>query len=178
MGEEINTRLKTVFSDCGRYRPILSRTGTKDSLATGDRRFTWVMLNPSKADATTNDPTINRVVNFTARFGGAHLHVINLFDYCATKPRDLTMAKRPLQSPHWHLNITIAITDCDELIFAWGSPKYPLIRYRFEDARLMIEKTAAIARKTPMCLRINMDGNPAHPLYQSSKTTLIPYTKP
>src|SRR5262249_34856470 len=49
----------------------------------------WVMLNPSKAGATRNDATINRIDAFTARHHFTRFDVVNLFSLIATDPRPL-----------------------------------------------------------------------------------------
>ena len=47
------------------------------------------MLNPSKAGATKNDPTIGRCMALARAWGYGQLRVVNLFVLIATKPKDL-----------------------------------------------------------------------------------------
>lgn len=42
-----------VISSCGKYRYVLTR-----QLGSGSKTATFIMLNPSTADATQDDPTI------------------------------------------------------------------------------------------------------------------------
>lgn len=54
------------ISDCGRYRYRLSRWwGDKDD----PDRAVFVMLNPSTADASNDDPTIRRCIGFAQSHG-------------------------------------------------------------------------------------------------------------
>jgi hypothetical protein len=56
----------------------------------------FCMLNPSTADASEDDPTIRRGVDFANRFGYGRLVVVNLFALCATDPRQLNMIRDPV----------------------------------------------------------------------------------
>jgi Protein of unknown function (DUF1643) len=57
-----------VISACGRYRYLLTR-----QVASGGRRTTFIMLNPSTADASNDDPTIRRCIGFAQRWGCGQL---------------------------------------------------------------------------------------------------------
>lgn len=47
-----------VISECGLYRYRLERHGLS-----GAGAVAWIMVNPSTADATTDDPTIKKVMS-------------------------------------------------------------------------------------------------------------------
>lgn len=78
-----------VLSDDGSHRYTLTRTW--DDTLPG---VTWVMLNPSTADAHSDDPTIRRCLGFARAWGFGRLDVVNLFAYRATDPDEL------LRVPH------------------------------------------------------------------------------
>ncbi|MDR9403044.1 MAG: DUF1643 domain-containing protein [Halothece sp. Uz-M2-17] len=42
-------------------------------------RITFIMLNPSRANATVDDPTIRRCLGFAQDWGHGSLAVVNLF---------------------------------------------------------------------------------------------------
>ena len=72
-----------VISACGRYRYLLTRR-----VGPGTRAVTFIMLNPSTADATRDDPTIRRCIGFARSWGIGGVDVVNLFAFRATEPRD------------------------------------------------------------------------------------------
>ena len=53
------------------------------------------MLNPNSADASLNDPTITRCINFAKSWGYGRLEVVNLFAYRTSKPSLLKQAAEP-----------------------------------------------------------------------------------
>ena len=54
------------------------------------------MLNPSRADAEVNDPTITRCINFALSWNYGRLEVVNLFAYRTSKPSLLKQATQPI----------------------------------------------------------------------------------
>lgn len=98
------------ISECGTYRYWLCREWSPglDSLV-------WLMLNPSTADATQDDPTIRRCMGFARRWGYGGITVVNLYAYRATNPRDLLTAADPVGPENdrycptpegkWHLGL-------------------------------------------------------------------------
>src|SRR3990167_7289990 len=77
-------------SPCEMYRTLLWRTFAigGDAAPLG-----FIMLNPSKADARINDPTIVRCMGFARREGAGGVIVGNLSPYRATDPADLNDAR-------------------------------------------------------------------------------------
>ena len=58
----------------------------------------WIGMNPSTADATVNDPTITREINFTKRFGLTKYLKCNVSAYRATNPKILKDIDVPLDT--------------------------------------------------------------------------------
>jgi hypothetical protein len=75
-GVERSARL----SECGTWRYYLARHWAPKGEA-----LAFVMLNPSTADATVDDPTIRRCIGFARRDGYAGLVVVNLFALRSTE---------------------------------------------------------------------------------------------
>jgi hypothetical protein len=155
-------RAAAVFSPSRAYRYQLSRTwGTASSL-------TWIMLNPSTADALTDDPTIRRCTGFAKAWGYGGLTVVNLFALRATDPRELTVHARPVGNDNdWF--IRDAVHHFALPVAAWGA--HPMARARGAEVAAMLD--AAGIRLT--CLGTTKAGHPRHPLYVRADAPLIPY---
>ncbi len=126
----------------------------------------WVMLNPSTADASEDDPTIRRCVAYAKTWGYDGLVVRNLFALRATDPRDLLNADDPVgrDNDTW---LSTRLHGVDRVVVAWGTGRYPRLageRWR--------HVAALLAPLRPVCLRVAKDGQPVHPLYQ--RADLIP----
>lgn len=65
----------------GDYRYLLTREWDSQG-----KIVTFIMLNPSRADALLNDPTITRCLNFARSWGYGRLEVVNLFAYRTPQP--------------------------------------------------------------------------------------------
>lgn len=145
-----------LMSQCGRFRYVLTREWD-DYLPT----VAFVMLNPSTADAVTDDPTIRKCIGFATRLGFGGLAVVNLYAYRATKPADLRAAGWPVGPENDHF-IAGVCRESSMVICAWGSNA---ARNTRPGAVLEIIRAAG---KPPMALRVSR-GVPHHPL-------MLPYT--
>lgn len=130
----------------------------------------WIMLNPSKADALVDDPTIRRCISFARRWGFGGIDVANLFAYRATDPAELADAASPLGRENLRELLTM-ITDFEsvgEVICAWGAwTGHPVIR------RLVVGYVmgrAKAAGRELWCLGETKAGAPKHPLYLPGET--------
>jgi hypothetical protein len=139
-------------------------------------RVLWVMLNPSTADADTDDPTIRKCVGFAKRWGYAGIEVVNLFALRATNPRDLVLC---------HPDNALSTGLPDELrpevflsqlityrfkvaVLAWGATH---VLGREERGRKMIFQLRKLMPELECKhLGLTKDGSPRHPLY-------VPYSK-
>jgi hypothetical protein len=84
------THLAASVSSCGVYRYGLSRRWD-DAMPI----MTFVMLNPSTADAVQDDRTIAKCAGFAHREGMGGMEVVNLFALRATYPSLLKAATDP-----------------------------------------------------------------------------------
>ena len=99
----------------GDYRYLLWREW--DSLG---KTVSFIMLNPSRADAEVNDPTITRCINFAKSWGYGRLEVVNLFAYRTPHPSLLKQAAAPIGRDNDRYIIE-SVEKCDRVILAWGN---------------------------------------------------------
>ena len=83
-----------VVSQCGAYRWHLTRLVDNNIFQGG--RLLFVMLNPSTADAETDDPTLRRCIGYSRAWGYGGLAVVNLFGLRTTDPRELRRHADPV----------------------------------------------------------------------------------
>lgn len=154
-----------VISDDGLYRYRLERRWAPG--------FTvcWVMLNPSTADAATDDPTLRRIQGFSRRMGFGRAVVVNLYAYRATEPRDLWRAVDPV-GPDNDEYLRDAMTG-HEVVAAWGAHAKPDRIARF----LEIHRSARGAGRLH-ALALTSAGQPRHPLYLRGDLVMQPWTVP
>jgi hypothetical protein len=139
----------------GRYRYTLER-----EWMTGEGTCLFVMLNPSTADATEDDPTIRRCIGFAQRWGYQRLDVGNLFAMRATDPEDmLETTPRDATGPDNDEWLGRLAARADRVVVAWGA--HPLAVFRAAAVQsLLLKRHDAIH-----CLGTTKNGGPRHPLY-------------
>jgi hypothetical protein len=116
----------------------------------------FVMLNPSTADGSRDDPTIRRCTGLASAWGFGEVEVANLFAWRATDPRALVRARRRV-GPRNDAVIVEAAARADAIVVAWGVHGALAGRDRAV-ARLL-------AGRAVRCLGVCRDGAPRHPLY-------------
>lgn len=107
-------RGEAVVSPDGRYRYWLKRSWGEG------QRVCWVMLNPSIADATVDDPTIRKCIEFSRRHGFGSLIVVNLYAAIATDPKALRSMDDPI-GPDNPEAIELALNGSNRAWVAWGA---------------------------------------------------------
>lgn len=85
-------------------------------------RLVWIMLNPSTADAHTDDLTLRLIQGHTRRRGHVGLTVVNLFALRSTDPAAIRRHQDPV-GPHNDEAIIDAVTapGVDRVVVAWGA---------------------------------------------------------
>lgn len=140
------------LSSCERYRYRLTRTWDP-----ARPTATFLMLNPSTADALVDDPTIVRCCNFARSWGMGGLLVVNLYAYRATNPTDLWTVSDPVGPDNdQHLRQAFASAEAKEapVVAAWGVNAKP-------------ERVADVAEFAGPLLALGLTkaGQPRHPLF-------------
>lgn len=156
------------FSSCGKYRYYLSRKWDDEM---GNERCTkgmivFIGLNPSKADATTDDPTIKKVMHIARREGYSGVYMLNLFAIVSTDPEVLITNPNSVgeRNDHW---LSVLSKDNIPVVFCWGA---------FPEAE---KRSAAVIEMFPdaLCLGHTKDGHPKHPCRLANATPLIPFNQ-
>jgi len=151
-----------VFDDTGQYRYRLWRIWNRHAARVG-----FVLLNPSTADATRDDPTIRRCLRFAAAWGFGGVEVLNLFAYRTPRPKLLFRAADPV-GPDNDRYLHNAARRIDPLVLAWGNHGACLGR----DLHVL----NLLENGRPLfCLGQTRLGQPRHPLYLAKLTELEPF---
>lgn len=128
----------------------------------------WVMLNPSTADASVDDPTIKKCAKFARSWGYGSILVANLFAWRATDPNELRMTQDPI-GPDNDLWIKRIADEALDVVCAWGT-KSPIP----QRAPYVLQKLKREGH-TLKALRITANGHPGHPLYIPDRTPMMSF---
>ena len=152
------------ISDCGKYRYLLWRTWAPAILPP----LGVIMLNPSTANATENDPTIRRVIKRAAASHYGGIIVGNLYGWRSVSPRRMYEdSHNPVGRDNDSYLLMIGKL-CPTVLCAWGT--------KAERGRgtLIKEMLKALQPAPPRLVHLGLtkDGHPKHPLYIRSDKTL------
>lgn len=151
-----DVRREATISDDGLYRySLVRRWAQKGGPAT------FVMLNPSTADALVDDPTIRRCVGFARSWGCAGIVVVNLYALRATRPVHLWEAADPVGPDNdrfLEVAVRRAAATGAPLLGAWGANAKP---GRVEALLELVKREGASLE----ALGVTKWGQPRHPLY-------------
>jgi hypothetical protein len=130
------------------------------------RESVFVMLNPSTADATEDDPTIRRCLGFARSWGRTGLIVANLYALRSTDPRELWKHPDPV-GPENDARLAWLARQYREIVCAWGANAKPERVARF---RTIVRGNGGEL----VCLGTTKAGSPRHPLYLARDTFVRP----
>ena len=121
----------------------------------------FIMLNPSTADATRDDPTVAKCIRLARRWGFDGLQVRNIFAIRGTDPAVIKTAVDPV-GPKNDAAIVEAAADprCGLIVAAWGN--HGSFGNRSQQVKKLLEELG----KPVYCFRMSKHGEPEHPLYQ------------
>jgi hypothetical protein len=120
----------------------------------------FIGLNPSVADALTDDMTVRKCSGFAKRWEFGGIYICNLYSFVATHPQDLVETEYPL-GPFTDDFIRRASESSDCIVACWGALES---RYRSRmNWNTRIATVRELIRQPLMCLGTTADGSPRHP---------------
>jgi len=165
--------MSAVISDCGKYRYRLDRecqhVNDRAAIECKGKVVAFFGVNPSTADAMTDDATIRKMRGFSERWGAHRFIVGNLFAYRATDVRELSRQDDPF-GPAWREHLMSIIADASMLVPCWGNrSKMPSDLRGVPDQFL---STLLRSGKPVYHLGLTASGDPRHPLMLGYDTSL------
>lgn len=139
------------FSRCKKYRYVLWRRWAWDGYAS---QVMFIGLNPSTADATTDDPTIRRCIGFAKDWGYGGILMLNAFAFRATDPKAMLSAEDPI-GPYNDDTIAYWRSQNGLIVAAWGD-RCPITREH--------DVCRVIGANRMYCIGTTKSGAPKHPL--------------
>lgn len=165
---EPEIKKSAVLSPCGTYRYLLRRWWSEKITST----VCWIMLNPSTADASIDDPTIKRCIHFSRAWGYGGMVVVNLFPYRSPSPEKCReWADWESSGPDWGIRDTIhyrnqpliekIAKESTLVVAAWGAGEW----YQ-QFAEHVAEEIQSNEAPWPniYCLGLSKSGTPKHPM--------------
>ena len=145
-----------------------------------------VGLNPSTADADSDDATVRKLYGFFKLWGYGGYYLVNLFPFRATNPEDLRkvgdviMASQEenfaafsycaleVKKSNYSHGKPVEKAECLTLC-AWGT------NGGIHSHDILVLEWLRKLGASPYALRVTKDGFPSHPLYIPYKQGLYPY---
>ena len=155
---------QAAFSPCRHYRWWLRRQWQP-----GLPPLVFIGLNPSRADAERDDPTLRRIVGFARQWGFGSVTVLNLFARISPSPALLKRAVDPVgpENDHW---LQAALNAQGAAIWlGWGNQG----AWRGRDRQVLELVRPSLMREPRLAHRLlglglTSQGQPRHPLYAAA----------
>lgn len=150
---------EAVITSCGRYRYTLARD--VEAIFPGKGQVLFIGVNPSTADAQTDDATVRKWRGFAARWGFQRFLVGNLFAYRATDVGKLAAVEDPI-GPDNDAHLREMLWQASLVVPCWGSrEKLPaMLHPRIDAVRAMLRQIPGEV----LVLGLTRSGDPRHPL--------------
>ena len=155
-----------LFDGRRHYRYALARTWRP-----AGTRVAFIMLNPSRADATRDDPTIRRCVGFARDWGFGGVDVVNLFAARTPRPALLRRRRRPV-GPDNDRHLLGVCRAARLVIAAWG------VHGAWQGRDRAVLALLAGVGIGLHCLGLTREGHPRHPLYLPRAAQPAPFPMP
>lgn len=149
------------FSPCRTWRYRLERRWDDGPLCG------FILLNPSTADETKDDPTIRRCIGFAKSWGFGGLVLGNIFALRSTDPKALYGHHDPVgaENDGYLARLT---AEARTIVCGWG------VHGAHQERGVAVLNLLRGRCAAPMALKVTSGGHPGHPLYIAASTPLVP----
>jgi hypothetical protein len=154
---------QAIFDTTKKYQFLLSRTWD-----TSLPKICWILLNPSADSEQNDDETIFRCVDFSQQWGFGSMEIVYLFALRTTFIKDLLNREEPVGAETDDYIIQSAKRS-KKIVLAWGGTGNFMNRNQ-----VVLSKLNGLELH---CLKLLIDGNPAHPLFSPKHQGPIPFEK-
>jgi len=127
----------------------------------------FIGLNPSTATELVDDRTVRRCKNFALGWGFARFVMLNAYGFRSTDPLGLWTVADPV-GPGNDRAIRRWTAEADRICLAWGT------HVRDERRERLHSLLVPVADRC-VCLGLNNNGSPKHPLYLAASTQPVIY---
>ncbi|MBA2412695.1 MAG: DUF1643 domain-containing protein [Burkholderiaceae bacterium] len=130
----------------------------------------WIGMNPSVADASVDDMTINRCIDFSMQWGFDGLAMMNVCDYRVTDPRGLLA---PGIEPRSKGNLPLirnTAREAKKIVCAWGALHRDLVHFAVD-----VETALRADGHDLFSLGLTQNGSPRHPSRLAADTPLVEF---
>lgn len=164
MTDELFITRTADFSPCRTWRYTLIRTWD-----VGKPRVLFILLNPSTADETQDDPTNRRGIGYAMDWGFGGVVFCNLFAVRTPEPKVMMKALDPIgpQNDAW---IMREVLKAGKVVAAWG------VHGRHQDRDYKVRRVLRDSGVTIHHLGLTKLGHPKHILYLKRSTQLQEFT--
>lgn len=123
----------------------------------------WIMMNPSTADHTKDDPTIRKVIRYYTKWGHGSILVLNIYAFRSSNPENLPQVMREAvgRLNDWWIRVlfNFAVRKRIPVICAWG--------VKHEVRGTQVRRIAVDVGLKLRCLEVALNGEPKHPRFLS-----------
>lgn len=145
------------------YRYTLGRVWAKDRTAPLHRAV-FVGLNPSTATEEFDDPTVRKCCTLARKAGMGGMTMLNLFALRSTDPKHMLAHRAPIGTRNdQFIRNELQHPTTKLIVVCWGNHGLHMGRHA-----AFLREHHAVHRL--VCLGVNNNGTPKHPLYLSHNT--------
>lgn len=128
------------------------------------KRILWLLMNPSVATETGDDPTVAKCQRFSRKWGYGSMAVANSFAYRCTDQKRLLETPDAI-GPDNNTHILRLASEADKIMICFGTPHHKELQGRGVEVADMLRKNG----HKLYVLKLSTKGRPYHPLYLSEK---------